>query len=343
MTELIEAVVAMSWPLLVVGALAGRRWAGISLAILITMVIIGGTMLGALAPMDVLHLPAWTGLGGAMLSLVLWCLLGALARAAGGVSVPGPPILSAMVAGALIGEIAAAGMVAGLSDRRAAARLALAASGGALIGRMGDPGLVLMFDRVGWSLAPLGLLIALVALPGTPLPRMEGRPVVSGAAALIAVAAVLSGPHLPVVLGVGCVMMAALAGAQIREIDLRPVGWIFGLCVLVLLATTAGLPELAALGLETIHETLGGLLLPAVAGIGALAAVLGEGASAALLGSAIFDRALDLSVEGVPAALVAGLAVGGLSPLIVAGALREGLLRWAVQVILAIAWAGLVL
>ncbi|MFT5683397.1 MAG: hypothetical protein ACI8RZ_004328 [Myxococcota bacterium] len=343
MSELIRAVVALSWPLLVVGRLSGRRAAGLSLLILVAIVLVSGFALGALTPADVLHLPAWTGLGGGMLSLLLWVLLGSLARAAGGVSLPGPPILSAIAAGALIGELGAAGMIAGMSDKRAAARLALAAAGGAMIGRIGDPALLLLMDQVGWSLAPLGLLTALVALPGGALPRLEGRPLVTGAAAVVAVAAVFSGTFLPHVLAVGCVLMAALAGGKVRQTDLKPVAWCLGLTVLVVVSTTSGLPELAAWGLELIQEILGAWRLPALAALGALIAVLSEGISGALLTTAILDRALDLTVDGVPAALAAGLATGGLAPLVVVGAVREGLLRWGAQVLLAILWAGLVL
>ncbi len=342
MTEVVRVVVAMSWPLLVAGRVTGRRRAGVLLLILVGFSLVGGSLLGALTPTDLLHLPDWTGLSQGSLSLLLWVLLGVLARAAGGVSLPGPPILSAIAAGALIGELGAAGLIAGagLTDRRAAARLALAAAGGAMIGRIGDPALLLLMDRVGWSLAPLGLLTALVALPGGPLPRLSGRPLVTGAAAIIATAAVLAGSHLPAVLAAGCLLMAALAGGALRRVDLRPVGWCLGLVALVVLSTAGGLAELAAWGLELVAESLGGPLLVL---IGALIAVLGEGITGALLGSAILDRALDLTVPDVSVALAAGLATGGLAPLVIAGAVREGLLRWSAQVLLAVLWAGLVL
>ncbi len=83
--------------------------------------------------------------------------------------------------------------------------------------------------------------------------------------------------------------------------------------------------------------------MPGLTAIGVLIAVLSEGISGALLTSAVLDRALDLTVDGVPTALAAGLAVGGLAPLVIVGAVREGLLRWAAQVFLALLWAGLVL
>ena len=343
MNELIGAVVAMSWPLLVSGGLAGRRRSVGMVSLLIALVVAGGGLLGALSPADAIHLPQWTGLGGAMLSLLLWAMLGMLARAAGGVSLPGPPLLTAIAAGALMGEIGAAAMIAGMADKRAAARLALAAAGGALIGRVGDPALVLLFEPVGWSLAPLGLLLALVAAPGVPLPRLEGRPLVTGVAALVALAAALSGVWLPHVLAAGCVVMAVLAGERVRSVELKPVALVGGLVVLSMLATASGLTELAAWGIEYVQESLGVLLLPVLTAAGALVSLLADGTAGALLGAAIVDRALDLRVTGVPAALAAGLAVGGLTPLLMVGAVREGLPRWMLQVLLAVLWAGLVL
>ncbi|MDG1481455.1 MAG: hypothetical protein P8R54_17805 [Myxococcota bacterium] len=343
MNELIRAVVAMSWPLLFVGRGSERVRSGTGLLIMIGLVLVSGLVLGSLVPADLLFLPSWTGLGSGMLSLVLWVLLGSLARVAGGVSLPGPPLLSAIAIGALVGEIGAAGMIAGISDKRAAARLALAAAGGAMVGRVGDPALLLLMDQVGWSLAPLGLLTAMVAVPGGSLPRIEGHTVVTAAAAVVATAAIFAGDFLPHVLAAGCLLMAGLAGGKLRVVDLRPVGWCFGLTVLVLLSTASGLPELAAWGLELVQEILGSWRMPGLTAIGVLIAVLSEGISGALLTSAVLDRALDLTVEGVPTALAAGLAVGGLAPLVIVGAVREGLLRWAVQVFLALLWAGLVL
>ncbi len=343
MNELIRAVVAMSWPLLVVGRASGRPRGGSVLLVMIGLVLVSGFVFGALVPADLLFLPSWTGLGAGMLSLVLWVLLGSLARVAGGVSLPGPPLLSAIAIGALIGEIGAAGMIAGVSDKRSAARLALAAAGGAMIGRVGDPALLLLMDQVGWSLAPLGLLTALVAVPGGALPRIEGHTVVTAAAALVAAAAIFAGDFLPHVLAAGCLLMAALAGGKLRHVDLKPVGWCLGLTVLVVLSTASGLPELAAWGLELVQEILGAWRMPGLTAIGVLIAVLSEGISGALLTSAVLDRALDLTVDGVPTALAAGLAVGGLAPLVIVGAVREGLLRWAAQVFLALLWAGLVL
>ena len=137
--------------------------------------------------------------------------------------------------------------------------------------------------------------------------------------------------------------MAVLAGERVRSVELKPVALVGGLVVLSMLATASGLTELAAWGIEYVQESLGVLLLPVLTAAGALVSLLADGTAGALLGAAIVDRALDLRVTGVPAALAAGLAVGGLTPLLMVGAVREGLPRWMLQVLLAVLWAGLVL
>jgi hypothetical protein len=65
---------------------------------------------------------------------------------------------------------------------------------------------------------------------------------------------------------------------------------------------------------------------------GALLSAICGGQSAALIAEAILDRGPGLQIENLRSGLAAGLAVGGLGPLVVAGALQEGLFRWSLQV-----------
>jgi hypothetical protein len=57
----------------------------------------------------------------------------------------------------------------------------------------------------------------------------------------------------------------------------------------------------------------------------------------------LLDRAMSLNIDGARLALTAGLAVGGLGPLVVAGALRAGWKRWFLQVVVTVIYVGLVL
>jgi hypothetical protein len=52
---------------------------------------------------------------------------------------------------------------------------------------------------------------------------------------------------------------------------------------------------------------------------------------------------MSLNIDGARLALTAGLAVGGLGPLVVAGALRAGWKRWFLQVVVTVIYVGLVL
>ena len=52
------------------------------------------------------------------------------------------------------------------------------------------------------------------------------------------------------------------------------------------------------------------------------------------------DRALSLDAVGAAPAMAAGIAVGGLAPLIAARALRAGWRLWLGQVALAILWVA---
>ncbi len=54
------------------------------------------------------------------------------------------------------------------------------------------------------------------------------------------------------------------------------------------------------------------------------------------------DRALDLRVPGLAVALAVGIGVGGLGPLVIAGAVREGFRRWVLAVVLAAIYVQLI-
>ncbi|MFT4979949.1 MAG: hypothetical protein ACI8S6_005861, partial [Myxococcota bacterium] len=170
MASLLQAVVALGWPVLVAGPLGrGRRGLWALLALLIASYV-GGLAVGALQPLDPLWLPQWTGLQSSALLLILWAAYGATAAAAGGAKMPGTPLFGAVLTGAVLGELAAAAVLtAGSTDRRSAARLALAASAGGLLGRVGDPAMLLLAARepeMMFMLAPLAILCVLVLFPG---------------------------------------------------------------------------------------------------------------------------------------------------------------------------------
>lgn len=315
--------------------------------------VIGGLVGGVLVPTDLVALPALVGLGPDVAALLAWGLFGGLAAIAGGLRLPGPPIVGAFLAGAMMGELgAAAALASSAKDRDGAARLALAAMGGAMVGRIGDPAVLVLATRVhtaAWTLVPLGLAMALIAAPR---PRHvvphAGSVVVTAIAAVTALAATfVPGAAAPallagaVVLGVIALRHNGAALATNRELLGTAIGpplWVLGGVLVVLVMTAGGAPQLAALGLEEIADQVGPLLLPGVAAIGALAAALFDGAAAGLLLAAIDDRALFYRDDGLALAAMTGAAAGGLGPLVIAGGLRAGWWRWLLQVSLAVLW-----
>lgn len=348
MTNLILMSVAATVPLLLAGTLGNLRRGALWTGILLVAAIITAAVQQNILLTDLPMLPGWTGLGGGMLLMVLWAVYGALARAAGGARLPGTASFGAVISGALLGELAATAILtANVEDRGVAARMALAASAGGFFGRLGNPAMLLLAERepdMLFTLVPLGLLCALVVLPGAPMPTPPGRIPVTVVSGITALAALIAGPYAWMAVLIGCVGMGALALSGEREtIDWQlPLRALF-VCMLVVLSASVGLPELAALGLEENGETVGRLLKPVLAVVGALAAMLGDTFGAGLFAEALLDRAHNFQIPGAAASLAAGVTVGGLGPLLIARAVRHGLLRWGIQIALAVAWAWMVL
>lgn len=321
------------------------------LAALVTGV--AGLATGILLPSDLWRLPGYVGLSSAVLHLLLWAAYGGLAAAAGGLWMPGPPVLGAALSGALLGELGAAGALAGIArDRAGAARLVLAAMGGAMLGRVGDPAFLLLgMGPRPWALIPLALGMIAVAAPGrAQVAAAGGSRAVTGLSVLVAGGALAWPQGLGLVLGLGALGMAVLAGLAFRALPpgawkervgtaVHPLAWCLGSALILVAVTAGGLPELAALGLEEIREEALPWMAPGLALCGAVLAALIDGAGASLFGLAFLDRALSLKVDEAPRFLAIGLAAGGLGPLLIAGALRAGGWRWALQLVLAVAWA----
>jgi hypothetical protein len=120
--------------------------------------------------------------------------------------------------------------------------------------------------------------------------------------------------------------------------------WVGASVVLVLLATAAGLPEVAAWALESAQELPGVLAGPLLGGLALVCAALVDGPAAGLFLDATFARALELQLPGGAQYAALGAAVGGLGPLVIAGGLRAGWWRWLLTALLTcVVWAAFVL
>lgn len=346
MSSIITAVVAATAPLMGLRLLSGYRWRWVAGLVLLGVSISVGFGLGILGIEDLWVVPLGVGMGESLLLTLLWILFGAVARTAGPICIPGPPWLTAVLMGAGIGEVPAAAILsAGAKTPAGAARLALAAAGGGMVGRIGDPAmLVLTQDSPSTllSMAPLGLLLAWLVRPSVEdliAPAATSK-VKVGLVISVAVVATLPG-MTAVGLVVGILGLGLIAHERRGHIDLAGSVWQVCAVGLALLAVVGGAPELAAQGLEVSFELLGWLAPPLMVAASALLTAFTDSTAMALIAQAITDRSMALPAESIVTPLATGVAVGGLAPLIAAGAFRAGLKLWGLQVVVAVLWSAL--
>jgi hypothetical protein len=327
----------------VLAAPGGRRRGLLALGVALIGGITGFAM-GALVPSDLWRLPVDTGLALPLALMLGQAALGVAAVAAGRPWLPGPAVIVAPLTGALVGEIGGALLLAGTTeDRSAKARLALGAAAGGLLGRLGDPALLIVGpdEATVARLAPLALVALLAARPRQAdlAGAVDGDKRVTAIALGAGLLALVPGMALPAVWG-GALLLGGLALLKRRgaegggPVDLNPLLWAVGATALVLVATAAGTPMVIALGIEEIQNAFMAWGPAAFLGAGAGVSALVGGHGASILAQAVLDRSLGLAVPGAVTALTVGLAVGGLGPLIAVGAVRKGLLRWLLQVAL---------
>jgi hypothetical protein len=269
-----------------------------------------------------------------------WLLLGRLLAGCGGLALGPVPGLAALACGALAGDLAAVALLSQRAeDPRQSARLALTASAGGLLTGVGSPATLLVAHPA--QLWPLALAAALVAWPRGRL-AADGRPGLT--LALLAVAAG-SWFHAPAALAAG-LAVAGIAWVTSEDRDgPKPKGALLHLALLAVLAGLAGYAgglwgaEWGLAWAMAQEPALGG---PLVVLAGWLLAAAGGEPAAALLASAIVDAPLLPRVPGVAPALAAGIGLGGVGPLLLAGAWREGRRIWGLQLLVALVWAGVV-
>jgi hypothetical protein len=144
----------------------------------------------------------------------------------------------------------------------------------------------------------------------------------------------------PWALLVGILGLALLAGDRRGHVDLVTPTWQMIGLLMALLAIVGGLAEQVATGLERVAELASWMGPPALTAIAALSTAITDSTAIAVLGDGILDRAVSLRSEDLRVALAAGVAVGGLAPLMAAGSIRPGLRLWLAQVLLTIVWVG---
>jgi hypothetical protein len=345
MEAVVMGIVVCSAPLVLLGLMAGWRWRLAAAVVIAVGGLSAGVGLGVLGFSDLWVVPTGVEMDDALILIVMWCIFGSIARTAGPLSIPGPPWLMAMVMGATLGEVPAAAILsAGASTPKGAARLALAAAGGGMVGRMGDPALLILaagHPLVMACLAPLGILCALLARPRSEdvVQPEAANTVRTWLVAVVALAAMVPGATVWALL-VGIVGLSVMAGDRRGHVDLVTPAWQLIGVLMALLAIVGGLAEQIATGLEMVAELAGWMGLPALTAIAALCTAMSDSTAMAVLNSGLLDRAVSLRSDDLRIALTAGVAVGGLAPLFAAGSVRAGLRLWLAQILLAIVWVG---
>lgn len=213
-----------------------------------------------------------------------------------------------------------------------------------MIGRVGDPAVLLLagnHPELIAGLVPLGIVCALVARPSPDdlVLAEDGNRPRTAVVFLVAVAALV--PQLtPWAILVGILALGLLAKDRRGHVDLAGLGWQLCAVIVAVLAVVGGAAEQAAFGFEWAAELADWMGPPVLALVSAVLTALTDGTGMAVFAAAIVDRAVSVDSMALLPGLTAGIAVGGLAPLIAAGAVRPGLKIWLLQVGLAVLWAS---
>ena len=346
MDPLIEPAVAVAVPLVL--ALLVGHWNARRAWIASGLLVVG---LGLGAHYGAVALEA-RGAGGPWDNLwmvLVWVEFTLLIRWAGGFPLRGPLGPLAFLGGALIGEIGATLLLSPRAGSRSnAARVALTASAGALISPLGSPVTLLVLEpgQLGWGL-PVAL--ALLSWPRGWAQDDPLRPVLPltsnginrnlGVVAFTLAALVL-GPSPLWALFAGCMALMIL---NIRTQGKPPSSWgvqiwIASVAGLVFLSQSSGAFWEIKEGINLLFENApifyDGLAVLA----GAVVSVIATEEAGAMLVSSLADTGLHELNSTALAALGAGMAVGGLGPLLLSGAFIAGLRIWMLQIGVVVFW-----
>ena len=344
MNSVLVGILVSTVPLIALGVVGLWRWRLPAILVVLIATIASAVGVGILAPSDVWVVPVGLGMNAALLTALMWTLFGAVARTAGPLDIPGPPWVVAMGMGACLGEIPAAAILsAGASSPKGAARLALAAAGGGLIGRVGDPAMLLLAGDhpvLLLALAPLGVLMAFVVRPRREdvVETGQGNRARTAVVALVACVSLVPAFTAWALLA-GMLGLGLLAQDRRGHVDLAAVGWQLCAILLAIIAIVGGSAEQVAYGLEWGTELADWLATPVLTVAAALLTAFTDSMAMSVFFSGVLDRAASVDSAALIPGLTAGIAVGGLGPLIAAGSVRSGFGLWLVQLVLAVGWA----
>jgi len=324
--------------------LAGRaRW-GWAWALIWAAVGVGALIM--LSPPQLSPLGIAGELSAGRLALLFgWYLYGALSREAAG-RIPRRHLGAfALLGGALLGDLAAAAVIAGaVQDKRLAARAALVASAAGLLTGVGTAATLLVASP-GALIAPAALAIAVAWPRGAEAGAVSGGDGEDGPwlrpLAPLALIGLLSLWQAPLALALGIVFVGwrtRLAG--LKHLDWRPLVLLAAVTVAAWAAWRSGALWSAEWGIAWLASRAPGLAEPLLLLVGALIAALGGEPAAALVGAEILQAPLYPRFPELAGPLAAGLGLGGLGPLLISGGWRAGWRIWLGQLTAAVLWAA---
>ncbi|MCP4803989.1 MAG: hypothetical protein GY913_08850 [Proteobacteria bacterium] len=285
-----------------------RRFA--PLAVVPALAAVGCAVGFAWAPVDPAASPN-------VLTLVLWLVLGLLARAAN-VWLPRQAGVAAVVGGLLLGDLATALLLGPrCKDGETAIRVALVASGAAIVSPIGTPATLILGTSP--ALVALAVPLVLVAWPRGELDGGGNKTALGVLTGLVGLMLFLPADTTPWVLLGGCVPLLGMGLRSLRTtpVPWGPLAWVLGAAVLLTSVDHAGTLNEAAIGIEWLFGIAPAATRYGLFGVAALsAAVAGEGAGS-LAAADLLSTFLELG-PAPRAALVAGLGIGGLGPVLLA-------------------------
>jgi hypothetical protein len=283
--------------------------------------------------------------------LLAWIEFVAIARWTGGFPIRGPLGPLSFLGGALLGDLGAALLLAPRAPTaKSKAQVVLTASAGALISPIGTPVTLLLVDPGSFGLLPF--VLAAVSWPkgwAQDHPRRSVLPLTTTGATrnlwiLLAVIAAMGLGWSPLwSLGLGCV---ALLIPSLRSGFKPPTPWglelwLFAVALLCFLSLASGAFREIQEALVYFMGTESGWDSTLLVAGGALLSVVGTEEGATLVAHTVQQTGISRLDPATWTLIGAGVAMGGIGPLILVRAFRAGIAIWLAQLALVVVWANL--
>jgi hypothetical protein len=283
--------------------------------------------------------------------LLAWVEFITFAVWAGGFPIRGPLGPLAFLGGALMGELGTALVLAPRAPTpKEKARVVLTASAGALISPVGTPVTLLLVEPGTFGVV-LPLALAALSWPRAWAQDDPQQPVLPLNTTctnrnLLVLFAVVAGLFWGIsdlwVLGLGCFALL-IPNMRVRGKAKTPWGkeiWILAVAILCMLSISSGafweLQQAIGFFLNQCPEWAHAGLV----GAGALLSIVGTEEGAVLVAQAVQNTGFSTLEPEVWKFVGAGIAMGGIGPLLLVGAFRAGLWIWILQLGLVLLWAN---